>query len=84
MIKLEMTGKSASSIVVRLFGKNDFVDEATALRFSGGQPRHFNAAEPPLQHFEQRHEIPHGKDVVFHEQTQRFNAINVVVNAVLE
>ena len=84
MIKLEMANESASPVFVTLFSKDDFVDKPTSLLIAGGEPRDFNAAESPLQHLEQRHEIPHGEDVVFHEKSQRINAINFAVDAVFE
>ena len=84
MIKLEMAGDSASAIIVGFLGKHDLVDEAARLLIAGGEPRHFDAAESSLQHFEQRHEIPHSEDVVFHEQSQRIHAINFAVDAMVE
>ena len=84
MIKLEMAGDSASAIIVGFLGKHDLVDEAARLRISGDHPRHFDAAESSLQHLEQRHEIPHSEDVVFHEKSQYIKAIHFAVNAVVE
>ena len=84
MIKHEMTGESTSPVVVALFSEDDFVDKPTPLLIAGGQPRDFDTTEFPLQHLEQRHEIPHGEDVVFHEKSQRINAINFAVDAVFE
>jgi hypothetical protein len=84
MIKLEMAGESASSIIVGFLGKHDFVDETARQRIGGYHPRHFDAAESSLQHLEQRHEIPHGEDVVFHEKSQHIKAIHFAVDAVME
>lgn len=38
----------------------------------------------PLQHLEQRHEIPNSKDVLLHKLLQRFKAIDFAVNAMVD
>jgi hypothetical protein len=75
-----MTGKSASSVLVALLGQHNLVDEPTAEGISGRQPRDFDTAEAALQGLEQGHEIPHGEDVVFHEQAQRVWPVDFLVN----
>ena len=84
MIKLEMAGNSASTILVGLFGKHNLVHEAAALWVGGWYPWDFDAAKLPLQHLEQRHEVPHSKNVMFHKQPQRIYAINFGVDAMIE
>ena len=75
---------AAPSVLVAFLGQHDLVDEPAAERISGGQPRDFDAAEPPLQGLEQGHEIPHGEDVVFHEQTQRIQPVDFLVNGMVQ
>jgi hypothetical protein len=78
-----MADEPAPSIVITFLGQNNLVDEPTAGRIGNRQPRDFNTTESALQRFEQRHEIPHGKDVVFHEQVQRLQAVDPPINGVL-
>ena len=84
MIKLEMAGDSSSTILVGFFSKHNLVHKAAALWVGGGYPRDFDAAKLPLQHFEQRHEVPHSKDVMFHKQPQGIHAINFGIDTMIE
>jgi hypothetical protein len=36
-----------------------------------------------LQYFQQRHEIPHSENVVFHEESQRIEVIHLAVDMVV-
>jgi hypothetical protein len=78
-----MTDEPAPSVVITFLGQNNLVDEPTAERIGHRQPGNFNTTEPALQSFEQGHEIPHGKDVVFHEQVQCLQAVDAPINGVL-
>jgi hypothetical protein len=79
-----MAGKPAPSVLVAFLGHNDFVDEPAAEGIKSGQPRDFDAGEPPLQGLEQGHEIPNGEDVVFHEQAQRVQPVDFLVNGMVQ
>ena len=84
VVQLEMAGKSAAPVLVALLGQHDLVDEPAAEGIGGGQPRHFDAAEPLLQRLEQGHEVPHGEDMVFHEQAQRLQPVDFPVNGMVQ
>ena len=84
VVEVEMAGKPTPPVVVTFLGQNDLVDEPTAERINGGQPRDFDAAEPPLQGLEQGHEIPHGEGVVFHEQAQRVQPVDLLVDGMVQ
>ena len=84
MIKLKMAGDPPSAIIVGFLGKHDLIDKAACLRISGDHPRHADAAKSLLQYFQQRHEIPHSENVVFHEESQHIEAIHLPVDAVVE
>src|ERR1700682_3550611 len=79
-----MAGKPAVSVVVTFLGQNDCVDEPGAEWVNGGQPRDFDAAEPPLQSLEQRHEIPHGDGVMSQKQAQGVQPINFVIDGMAQ
>lgn len=84
VIKFEVAREAAVTIFVRFLSHHDLVDESARQRISRDQPWHINAAESPLKHLEQRHEIPYGKHVVFHEMPQDFDAIHLAVNTMTE
>lgn len=79
-----MTGKSAPTVFVAFLGQHNLVDEPAAQGIGGRQPWEFDAAKPPLQCLEQRHEIPHGEDMVFHEQSQRVQPVDFLVKGMAQ
>jgi len=83
MVQLEMTDEPAPTVVIAFLGQNNLIEEPTAGRIGHRQPGNFNTTESALQRFEQGHKVPHGKDVVFHEQVQRLQAVDPPINGVL-
>ena len=79
-----MAEEAALAVLVALLGQHDLVDEAGGLGVGGGQPRHADAAQAALHRLQQRHEVPHGEDVVFHEQPQRRQAVDLPVEGVAQ
>ena len=49
-----------------------------------GEPGNVDARQLPLQRFEQGHEIPHGKDVVLHEDVQGGQGVDRLVDGMVE
>ena len=83
-VQAEVAEEAALAVLVALLGQHDLVDEPGGERVGGGQPRDIDAAKTPLQHLQQRHEIPHGEDVVFHEEAQRPQAVDLPVDGVVQ
>jgi hypothetical protein len=79
-----MARKATLSVIVRLFGEDDFVDQSTGLWVDGGHPRDIDAADPPLKCLKQRHEIPNREDVKFHEPPQRIDPVDLGVKGVIQ
>ena len=79
-----MADEPSLAVLVALLGQYNLVDEPGAAGVGNGQPRHFDAAELPLERFEQGHEVPDGEDMVFHEQVQRLQAVDFPVNGMVQ
>src|SRR5690606_29091470 len=79
-----MTSEPTTAIVVRFLRKHDLINEAARQRISGGQPRNLHTAQSLLQRLEERHEVPHGKDVVLHECPYGVETINLTVNTMYQ
>src|SRR5580704_8216695 len=69
-VQVEMTDIASSAIFVRLFAQHDLVNESRGSRVRPRTPWDFDASLGPLQRFQKRHEVPHRKDMVFHEDTE--------------
>ena len=69
-IELEMARVAhAAEAHIRFFSDDDLVDQPAGGGVAPGRPRQLDARELALQRLEQRHEIPHGEDVMAHEPT---------------
>ena len=79
-----MAGEPAPAVVVALLGQHDLVDEPARHGVGRRAPGHVDAAEVALQGLEQRHEVPHGEDVVLHEQAQGPHPANLAVEGMVE
>ena len=66
-IQLEMTDKEAIGIDIRLLTDHDIIDQAGRLGIIRRKPRHRCACHVLLLPPKQRHEIPNGKNVIFHK-----------------
>ncbi|MNR25028.1 hypothetical protein D3C85_1421480 [compost metagenome] len=69
-IQFKMAVMTLGRTIIGLFTQHDFVDQARGLGVSWRQPRQLDARQFLLQALGQRHEIPHGKYMGFHEALQ--------------
>jgi hypothetical protein len=79
-IKFEMADEPAEPVLVGFFRHNDFVDEPARVRMASRDPRNVNARKRLLKRLEQGHEIPNGKRMVLHEDTQLVDGPNACVD----
>ena len=83
-VQLEMAGGPALGIEVGLFLEHDVVDEAGRRGMSGGDPGQGHTGEGALEGLRQRHEVPDGEDVVFHEHLDRLGTDQLAMEAMGE
>ena len=65
-----MADIGAVRIDIRLLADHDVVDQARSPGVVSRKPRYFCARQILLQPRQERHEIPNGEDVIFHESPQ--------------
>jgi hypothetical protein len=81
-IEFEMAGVAAAGGDVALLGEDQLVDEAAVCGVAARGPGHRDAGHLALQRLEQRHEVPDGDDVVFHEDAHGFAVVEELGEAV--
>ena len=71
-------------IDIRFLADDDVVDQARSPGVVGWEPRHSCARQILLQPLQERHEIPDGEDMIFHESPQILDRIDLRVDGVLQ
>ena len=84
MIEIEVAPKSSSPILITLFREHNFIDQSAALQIGWRNPGNVDAADLALQALQQRHEVPDRKDMVFHEDLDGGQAINLVIQSMIQ
>ena len=79
-----MADIGAIRIDIRLLADHDVVDQAGGPRVFRREPRHFCARQVLLQPLQERHEIPDGEDMIFHESSQILDGSDLCVNGVVQ
>jgi hypothetical protein len=79
-----MTSKASLSIFVRFLTQNNLVHKSGQTWVSHRQPWNGIAAKVFLQPFQKPHEVENSKDVVLHEDSQRRQVVDSVINRMVQ
>ena len=87
-VNFEVTGVAAQSAqlcgqLVAFLRQQNFVYQADQLRVFWGAPWPMSGGQTRLKGFDQRHEVPHSKNVMLHENAQRANCLDLAKQRVL-
>ena len=83
-IELEMAHRHAVETLIALLAQDDLVDEARHDGIARHVPGQRNARQLALQAFGQRHEVPHGEHVSFHESAQSLDRVHALVDRMIQ
>jgi hypothetical protein len=83
-VEIEVADIGAVRIDIRLLADHDVVDQARSPCVVRREPRHFCARQVLLQPLQERHEIPNGEDMIFHESPQILDGSDLRVNGVVQ
>ena len=78
-----MAEKAVVRAVIAFFFEYDLVDQAAYARIVPRKPWHGHARQPLLQRLEKAHEVPNGKDVVFHEGADVLDLVDATIEFVV-
>jgi hypothetical protein len=83
-VEIEVADIGAVWIDIRLLADHDVVDLARSPGVVRREPWHICARQVSLQPLQERHEIPDGEDMIFHESPQILDGGDLRVNGVVE
>ena len=83
-VELEVADIGAIRIDIRFLADDDVVDQARSPGVVSREPRHSCARQILLQPLQERHEIPDGEDMIFHESPQILDRSDLRVHGVLQ
>ena len=83
-VEIEVADIGAVRIDIRLLADHDVVDQARSPGVVRREPWHICARQVSLQPLQERHEIPDGEDMIFHESPQILNRGDLRVNRVVQ
>ena len=83
-VEIEVADIGAIGIDIRLLADHDVIDEAGGPCIVRREPRHSGARHVLLEPLQQRHEIPDGKDVIFHESPEIGDGSDVSIERMVE
>ena len=79
-----MADEGAVRINIRLLPDHDVVDQTRRPGVVRREPRHVCARQVLLQPLQERHEIPDGEDMIFHESLQILDGSDLRVNGMVQ
>jgi len=83
-VEIEVADIGAVRIDIRLLADHDVVDQARSPGVVRREPWHICARQVSLQPLQERHEIPDGEDMIFHESPQIGDGSHLRVNGVVQ
>ncbi len=84
MVQVEVAGETFPAIGVTFFAQHDFVNQPGGREIGRRQPGNGDATHSLLQRLEQRHEVPHGEHMLFHEGPQRRRAVEHAIDWMMQ